>query len=811
METLFQDFRYALRKLIKSPTFTIVTLLTLVLAIGANSAIFSLINAILLRPLPFNNPDRLMVLWATSQEGGKSEGFTSPLNFVDWQSSSQSFEEIEAFRYWAMNVTGDAQPERVWGARVSGGLFNMLGVNPKIGRAFVQEEDKPGKDNVVVISHGLWQRRFGSDPNVLERQIPLNGRSYNVIGVMDSDFQFPVKGLVPILTQTQAEFWIPLAFDNEQAANPGRVLVVVGRLKEGVSREQAQSEMGSIMSRLEQQYPVFNSGWGVRVTPLQEQIVGGVRPTLLLLSIAVGFVLLIACANVASLLLARGATRQKEIALRAALGATRTRLMRQLLTESVVLSLLGGLLGVVLSFWCVRALVAVSPDVVPITSEVKIDATVLGFGFLISLLTGLVFGLLPALETSRLNLNQLLKEGAKELMGSPHRIHLRSILVVSEVALASLLLIAAGLMIRSFLRLQQVDPGFNPEKILTMQLDLPLSKYRERKQRVAFYDAVLARLEALPGVEKAGAVSTLPLGGEEEENAFIIEGRPLPPSGQPPMVPSRAISPNYFQTMGIPVLQGRPFELRDNLDAPGAAIINQSMADRFWPGEDPLGKRISLGGSSTWRTIVGIVGDVRHADLSAQAKPEMYFPYLQMPLPFMVMVVRTTIDPANMIGTVRTQTLEVDKDQPVSNIKTMDQLISASVSRPRLRTLLIGLFAAVAMVLAMIGVYGLLSYSVTQRSREIGIRMALGAQRSDVLKQIMKQGITLALVGIVIGAVLALVLTRVLGSMLYGISTTDPFTFALVSMALACVAMIATYIPARRATTVDPMVALRES
>ena len=799
MGNLWQDIRYGFRMLLKKPGFTAIAVLTLALGIGANTAIFSVVNAVLLRPLPFAEPDRLVMVYEKRLKLGRTRNPVSAPDFIDWRAQSTVFENMAAYTWWNANLTGGDEPERIMGTVASAGLFPTLGVKPALGRSFTPEEDQPNANRVVVLSHGLWQRRFGSDAGIIGKTLTLNGNSFTVIGVMPRGFQFPDK---------QIEMWAPLALNTSEAGNRGsHYLHVVARLKPGVSLPQAQAEMETIASRLEQQYPV-NVGHSVNIFPLYEETVGSIRPALLVLLGAVGFVLLIACANVANLLLVRGSARQKEIAIRTALGASRFRIVRQLLTESVLLAIVGGGLGLLLAIWGTDLLVALSPPETPRVGEIGIDRAVLGFTLAVSLLTGIVFGLLPALQASKPDLNDSLKEGGRSQMASGSRSRLRSLLVVAEVASALVLLIGAGLLLKSFMRLREVNPGFNPENVLTMQLSLPQTKYKEEHQQAAFTQQVLQRIGTLPGVNAAGAVAGLPLSGNSASRYFAIEGRPERPAGEGLNTNFNAISPNYFRALGIPLLQGRDFSERDVLGTPEVVIIDEAMARRFWPDEDPMGQRLRIS-NQPWRTIIGIVGSVKHSGLDVEPTPEMYYPLLQDPLPFMTLVVRTPGDPQSLAAAVQREVRTVDKDQPVFGIKTMEEVVAESVSSRRLTMLLLGTFASLAVLLAAIGIYGVMSYTVAQRTHEIGIRMALGAQAGDVLRLIVGQGMILTAIGITVGLAASLALSRVLSSLLYGVSATDPLTFIAVSLLLAAVAFLAGYLPARKATRVDPMVALR--
>jgi putative ABC transport system permease protein len=803
MENLLQDLRYGFRMMGKNRMVTFTAIIALALGIGANTAIFSLVNAMVLRPLPYENPERIVLLAYSSREA-------SPANFLDWRSQSQTVENISAINFWNANLSNVSEPERLQGFQVSPSLFSLLGVKAVQGRTFLPEEEQPGKENVILISHGLWQRRFGLDPNVVGKTVSLNAKSYTVVGIMPADFQF----------YRPADVWAPLSFTPQDAARraPGN-LIVAGGLKPNVTLPQAQAEMTTISRRLEIQYPETNTGIAVNLVTLHDNIVGSMRPALLILLVAVLFVLLIACANVANLLLARAGERQKEMAVRIAVGASRWRVVRQLLTESVLLGLVGGTLGLLLAMWGIKILVAGIPQgslsaLLP-AGGIGIDYRVLLFTLFISVLTSVVFGLAPALQISKPHLNETLKEGGRGNAGSFGRSRLRSLLVVSEVSLSLVLLIGAGLMINSFRRLLDTDPGFKPANVLTMQVSLLQAKYTDDNQVNNFFKQTLEQVKNLPGIQSVGATSNLPLGGSNKVRAFEAEGRAAPAPGQEtPSSNYRIVSPDYFKALNIPLVSGRPLADTDTMDAPPVVLVNSTFANRYWPNGEAVGKRIrrfSAPGQPPlpWMQIIGVVGDIRHNGLAVPPSSEMYVPFTQGASRDLTLVMNTGPDPKGLASIVRAEINRVDKDQPVYNVKTMDEVISESAFLNRFSMSLLGIFAALALILAAVGIYSVMSYSVIQRSHEIGIRMALGASPLDVLKLIIRQGIGLTLAGVVIGVVVALGLTRFLSSLLVGVNSSDLKTFAGTALLLVIVAFIASYFPARRATRIDPSVALR--
>ncbi len=802
-----QDIRFAWRTLAKSPGFTIVAVTALALGIGANTAIFSVVNPILLRPLPFKDPSQLVMIWEDATHLGFPKNTSSPANFLDWQRQNSVFAGMAAMAPRSFNLTGSGEPERLDGRRVSANLFQLLGIHPKIGRAFRPEEDVPGT-RVVILSEGLWQRRCGADPQIIGHTINLNGQSYTVVGVM------PAAMRLPEMTDWHEQLWVPMAFPSDEAASRGNhYLEVIARLKTGVTLQQAQAEMKTIAARLAQQYPEDNLRIGAAVNPLHEEFVGEIRPALLVLLGAVAFVLLIACANVANLLLARAAVRQKEIALRLALGATRSRLVRQFLTESLLLAGAGCVVGLLLAVLGLDLLKKFIPVSIALAQGIAIDGKVLAFTALVGTLTGLVFGLAPAAQASRFNLNENLKEGGRDASASDRGNRLRNLLVIGEIAVSCLLLIGAGLLINSFIRLRHLDPGFNSDHLLTAKVALSETKYPTKEKRAAFFQEVVRRVQPLPGVQSVGVGNNLPFTYDGDSMPIGVEGLPDPPPDQRPDVVLRVVGPGYFRTMQIPLVKGRDFTEDDRDDEARVVVISEKTAARYWPGQDPIGKRIkpgSLSEDNPWRTVVGVVKDVRQNDFVAPAKPQMYWSYHQVrDFPPNALVIRTNVAPLSLSAPVRDAIWSVDKDQPVSEIRAMSEIVSQAVARQRFSMLLLGLFAGLALLLAAVGIYGVMSYSVTQRRREIGIRMALGAQKSDVLGMILRQGLRLTVIGVAIGIAGALGLTRLMASLLFGVSATDPATFAAITIILAAVALLASYIPALRSMKVDPVIALR--
>lgn len=802
---LAQDLRYGVRVLARSPVFTAVAVLSLALGVGANTAIFSIVNGLLLRPLPYPESERIVDVWHTPPKEsfpGVDKFSVSPANYLDWKEQGHSFEQMAAIGYAGFSLSTGDDPVAVTGAAVSADFFSVLRSQAARGRTFTRDEDQPGGDQAVVLSYGLWQRAFGADPHIIGRSLTLNSRSSTVVGVMPAGFQFP----------PQVELWVPLAWDEkERQTRSIHDYQVIARLKPNVTLTQAQAEMNTISSRLAQQYPEADKGWGAVLVPLHEDLVGEIRPALLVLFSAVAFVLLIACANVANLMLARGANRAKEIAIRIALGARRPRIVRQLLTESVLVAVVGGLVGLLLATWGSGLLVRLISDSLPNPGDVGIDRWALGFTLLVSLGAGILAGIAPALQFTKAEMVETLKQGTGRTGGSAVKQRTRQALVVSEVALSLILLTGAGLMIRSFWKLQHVDPGFDPRNVLTMRVALSPVRYSEPQQQAAYFDRVLEQTRALPGVVSAGATTQLPLTGGGSTQPFTIEGQAGPEVAMQPMAQTRYISPDYFRTMGIPLRRGRFFTSEDREGGPQVVIISEEMARQFWPGQDPIGKRLtpSFHLKQGPREIVGVVGDVKGSGLDANAASMMYLPYKQLPRPSMTFVVRTTSDPQRLIQPVSRAIYAVDKEQAIRSAGTAEQVLSASLSGQRVNMTLLITFAALALALATVGVYGVMNYTVALRRRELGIRLALGAKTRDILRLVLGQGLALTLTGIAVGLAAAYGLTRLMASLLYGVTATDFMTFASVSGVLVAVGLLASYLPARRATKVDPMIALR--
>ena len=797
LELIIKDLRYAFRMLWRKPGFTAVAVLTLALGIGGNTAIFSVVNAVLLRALPYPESDRLVSLYESLPQGGT--GSVSVPNLQDWRAQSDVFTGIAAYQYGDFNLREEEQPVRAVGATVTANFFDVLGATPQAGRAFLEGEDRAGRERVVVLSDRLWRRSYGADPGIVGRDILLGGETYQVIGVMPPSVQYPAAAV---------ELWVPLVFSERQSAARGsHAFLVLARLKPGVSFEQAQEQMNTIGRVLERQHPAQQEGRGVTLARVEEEVVQGMRPALLMLLGAVGFVLLIACTNVANLLLARAAARRKEVAIRSALGAGRWRLVRQFLTESVLLALLGGAAGLLVGRWALQALSTLASGYLSRAGEIRLDWKVLAFTAGISVLTGVVAGLAPALYVSRADVQETLKESGNA--GSSARgTWLRSGLAVAEVAAALVLLVGAGLLVKSFLRLRQVETGMRPEGVLTMRVSLPAARYDTNEKTALFYREVLERVSALPGVEAAGVINMLPMQRYGNNGEIQVEGREPQPPGRVPLTEYRMASAGYFKALGIPLHAGRVFEPADEAAAARPVVVSRELVRTFFPDGDALGKRVR-GGGGDWWTIVGVVGDVRQSGLTQPSRPELYFPYTRGRPDGMTLVVRAANDPEEMTAVVRREVQAVDPNQPVYEVRTMEEVIDRSISTLRLNMTLLSIFAGLATLLAVVGIYSVMSYLVTQHTREIGIRVALGAQPANILKLVLGQGLALTLVGVCIGALVAFALTHLMTRFLYEIGGNDPLTYVSVSLLLTFVALVACYVPARRATKVDPLVALR--
>jgi putative ABC transport system permease protein len=798
---MINDLRYALRQLLQSLSFTAIAILTLALGIGACSAIFSVVNVVLLQPLDYPEANRIVAIRET-QLPQFPEFSVSPPNYLDWEKQTKSYEFLAAYGGAQLNLTGEGEPQRLVGVKATAHYFDVYGVKPVLGRMLLPEEDAPGKNHAVVLSYPFWQRVFGGARDAVGREVQLNGEPYNVVGVAPPGFGLASK----------VDAWIPMAFKPDEVANDargGHYINVVGRLKSGVTVAQARAELEVIASQLGKQYPDSNKGWGILLMPLQDYGVRDVKPVLYTLLGAVGCVLLIACANLANLLLARATARHREISIRAALGASRARLVRQLLTESVVLSLLGGVGGLLLARWGLDALLALAPTSLPRITEIHLDARVLLFSLVLSVVTGLVFGIAPAWLAARADVNEALKQGSRGSTEGGARGRLRSALVVIEVTFALMLLGGAGLLARSFMQLAQVDPGFNPENATLLRLSLPQKKYALPEQQTAFANALLERVKVLPGVQAAGVTHSMPLVGDYVLG-FNIEGRPAIAPSDLPSTNYYAVTPDYFRAMGIRLIRGRTFTPQDDAKAPRVAIVNETMARQHFPNEDPIGKRINISnGPDAWREIVGIVGDIKQYGVDKATSAQSYEPFAQVPFSSMNVVVRTNGSPAALLGALRPAVYSVDKDQPIGAIRPLEEIVADSMARQRFAMTLLTVFSLVALVIAAVGIYGVMAYSVVQRTGEFGIRMALGAQQGDVLRLVLTQGGKLIGLGLIIGLAATLAASRAMGSMLFNTSAQDPLTLCTITLLLGAVALVACLLPASRATKVNPIEALR--
>ena len=809
MTSLMQDVRYAIRMCLRTPGFTTVAVLALALGIGANTAIFTIVNAVLIERLPFRDASRLVVIWETNARRPNRPNVIAPANFLRWRDRADAFERMAAFYDLTVNLTGSGDPEQLVAQAVTPDFFPTLGAAPFLGRTFAADEGPEGHDNVAMLSYGLWQRRFGADPAIVGRTIRLSGDTVTVIGVMPPDTQIFFKS--GSLVGKPAEIWLPFAFTEAQRQPRGRYMAAIGRLKPGVGLGAAQSQMSAIAATLTKEWPEFDTGWSVRLAPLREELAGELRGALLVLTGAVAFVLLIACANVANLLLARGAVRSREIAIRTALGAPRRRLIRQLLTESLVLGLTGGVVGLLVAQWGVDFLRAVSPVDLTTLGHVRLSYPVLAFTAGVSMLTAVICGFAPAFEGSRTVVQESLKDGARQVGGSSRNRRLRHAFVVSEVALAVVLLVGAGLMLRTFAAMRGVDPGFNAHNILTVRVALPGSKYPEPAQRVQFFQEAVSRIGALPGVEAAGEVSVLPLAGLGSATGFTIAGQPPPAAGQTPVTDVRMCDNGYFRTMNVPLVRGRLFTDREMRERSNVVIINATLARQYFGERDPIGQQLNVAMSDPIipTAIVGVVGDARYADLVTAPRAMVYWPHPQLVFGAMTLTVRTAGDPRALAPAVQHVIQSIDKDQPVSDVRTMEQWMAKSLAQTRFSSMLLAVFAGVALLLAAIGIYGVMSYTVSQRTSEIGIRLALGADERAIMRLIVGNGLRLAVLGLGIGVVLALALSRSITAQLYQTSGADPATFAGVVAVLGAVAVLASYIPARRASHIPPVEALR--
>ena len=799
--TIARDARYALRMLVRAPAFSAIAILTFAVGIGVNTAVFNVVNGVLLRPLPYPEADRITLLWMDNRRQGIKEDITSYPNYVDWRAQGTSYAHMAAFRPSAFSLTGAGEPERILGSMVTANFFDVMRVAPGLGRLFTVENETPGQDRVVLISHGLWQRRFGGTNDVLGRTIVLSGQPHEVIGVMPPALRWPDK----------SELWKPLApSEGARQSRGGFWLPVIGRMKPGVSAEQAQTEMSTIGTRLEEQYP-SNRGFGVYVVPLQKQLVGNIQRPLIVLLASVGFVLLIACTNLANLMLGRTAARRKELAIRTALGAGRSRLIRQIITETFVLALLGGIVGALLAYWATGFFITVGGDSIPRQETIRMDARVLGFALVLATISALLSGVAPALQASRRVIVDHLREGTREGGGGASR-RTRSVLVAAEVALALVLLTGAGLLLRTFWRMQSVERGFRPGNVAMMTVSLPGTAYAGQPEVRGFYARLLERVRALPGVERAATGTAVLQPLVTNSGIYSIEGKPLPPPEQRVEYPVEVVSPGYFETVGMTIVRGRGFTEADHADAPRAIVINETLARTGWPDQDPIGRRMKSGDENSnapWMTVVGVIRDAHRANVTLAIRPELYMCTLQSTPRTQTVFVRSAGDPNAIVPAVRRELQSLDPQLPIFGVTTLQRELALTLTQPRFQAVLLAGFAAIALLLATIGIYGVTAHAVSQRTQEIGIRMAMGAAGRDVLRLILMQHLRPAVAGLAVGLVGAVILSRSLQSLLFGVGASDPATFALVAMLLLVVAAAACWLPARRATRVDPLVALR--
>jgi putative ABC transport system permease protein len=807
MQTFWQDLRYGARMLLKKSGFTLVAAITLALGIGANTAIFSVVNAVLLRPLPYPHAERMVYVFEGKQSDPKVEDSISPQNFTDLRNRNQSFDSYFAMNNVSFTLTGDQQPTTLNGVLASADFGRVVGMAPALGRVFTAEEDAPGKEHVALIGDGLWKRRFGANPNILGRSVQFNGEPYTIIGVMQPNFNFPNQTI---------EVWAPLALDLAKYGRGTAFLTGVARLKPGVTVEQARADLNNIAEQLKKEIPNFDPNFTLKVEPVREHIFGDLERPLMILLGAVSLVLLIACVNIANLTLGRATVRWKEFALRSALGASRWSLVRLQLAESLLLAVVGGSAGLLLASYGVDALIAINPAAIPTREKITIDGSVIAFTFLMSLLTGALFGLGPAWQAAKTDVHQALRENSRSATGARRLKLTRSALVVAEISLSLVLLLSAGLLLESLWKLLQIDPGFRAENVVTCSINLPRAKYPEDSRQAEFFRRTLDQVRAIPGVESAGFGTSLPFSGSRGHSTFSIDDRPTPQVNGP-SADRHQVAPGYFGVMGIPLRAGRDFTDADDIAHPGVVVINEAAAKRFWPNENPLGKRITIGmgqevklyGKAVSREIIGVVGNVKHEELKDEFQPEMYIPAWHLPTLNMTLVVRGRASTVSLIISIRRVVQSVDPDQPIRRAQLLETAIATTVAPQRLVAVLLSLFAGLALTLAMVGIYGVMSYSVAQRTQEIGVRMALGAQSRDVLKLILRQGMTLALVGVGAGLLVSAALTRLMKGLLYGVGPNDPLTFVGIAVLLTTVTLLAALIPARRATKVDPMIALR--